>query len=365
MKLLKIIIGALIVGLLVAVTYVIFEAAVRNSIDFIWNTTFDTDSKRYLVVPITIVLSFVYFLSQHTLDRKSENAVEAGLGGTPKPTIVNLLKVLFIGYLSLIAGAALGPEAILIPACLVIGGYVGLKVSKDDKQIAKLLGAAGFVALFVAFFNSFIAALLGLFLLKQESKTKLKPVIIVISLISSLATYIALQFLESPSYFKIPPHEWSVSLKSLIILALLMIVGMLYTTVLEFISKLFLTVREKSVKTAWWQKSLFAGLGLSFLFIIGGSLIQFTGNESILPMFEQASSLGVIGLLWIVITKTFAISWSKNMGYRGGMIFPTIFVAATIVAIAQTIDSGISVPLGIIAVLIGTFIVNSKTHTLF
>ena len=85
----------------------------------------------------------------------------------------------------------------------------------------------------------------------------------------------------------------------------------------------------------WWLRGLVAASGLSALYLLGGPLVEFTGNKSIVPMLNQAASLGAIGLIWLVVIKTATISWSKAMGYRGGLIFPTVFIASTLVAIAQ------------------------------
>jgi H+/Cl- antiporter ClcA len=365
MKFLKIIIGALATGVLVAFTYFVFEAVVRNAIDYVWLTSLDTDNKRLVMVALTIVLGLAFFIAQHIWDRKAEESTEEALGGTPSPTIMNFIKVLFIGFLSLFAGASLGPEAILIPACLIVGSYIGKKISNDDKQVAKLLGAAGFVALFVSFFSSFWASLLGLYLLKVESGAKLKPVIIIVAAITSAATFATLQVIEAPKYFTLPPHSWNISLESLAVLIGLLIAGFIYTNFLELISKIVEYARSKNKKATWWQHAVIASTGLAIIYLAGGPLIEFTGNESIMPIFEQASTLGLLGLLWIIIAKSSAIAWSKAMGYWGGMIFPTVFVAAALTAIAQFAVPELSAPVGIAVVLVGAFYANSKSHTLF
>jgi H+/Cl- antiporter ClcA len=93
-------------------------------------------------------------------------------------------------------------------------------------------------------------------------------------------------------------------------------------------------------------------------------LVEFTGNKSIMPMLQQASSLGLSGLVWIVVVKVAAISWSKAVGYRGGMIFPIIFIAAVLVAIVQLYVPGFNFIYGLIAAIIGALVANRRTHVL-
>ncbi len=42
----------------------------------------------------------------------------------PKATISSYVKVLGIGFMSLVAGASPGPEAVLVPACVLIGSIL-------------------------------------------------------------------------------------------------------------------------------------------------------------------------------------------------------------------------------------------------
>src|SRR5690606_24780546 len=112
----------------VAVTYHYFESAVHYSTNLVWNTWLKTGANRIIVVPLCLGLSLVFFGVQHFLDRKSEKQVSDGLGEAPDATLLNFAKVISIGFFSLLAGASLGPEAILVPACLVIGAYIGKKL---------------------------------------------------------------------------------------------------------------------------------------------------------------------------------------------------------------------------------------------
>lgn len=113
---LKLLIVIVLVSAAVALLYLVFEAAIRNSTEFVWNTVFQADIYRYMVFPIAIGIGLVFFWLQHLLTGESSSEEEHD---TPKPTLKNLGVVLLLGFFSLLAGASLGPEAILVPASII------------------------------------------------------------------------------------------------------------------------------------------------------------------------------------------------------------------------------------------------------
>lgn len=355
--------AAILVGVGVALIYHFFESIVHGSIDYIWYSLLNTDDRRWLVVPALIILSLAYFGAQHVFDLASESHESHGFGDVPKPSIINFIKVLGIGFLSLVAGASLGPEAILVPAAMIFGAYVGAKVFKDSKA-SKILGAAGFIALFAAFFHSFIIGLLSILLVKKKAKAKLNFELLLIAILAAGSCYLAVKALSSPTYFDFPSYSWRLSFSSLLACLVLLVAGGLVTYAINFANAGFKKVHKAINIKAWWHKSLVAAVGLSLLYLAGGPLIEFTGNKSIEPMLHQAPSLGFIGLLWILITKIGAISWSKTLGYRGGMVFPTIFLASVLVAISQVFINDINFIYGLIAALAGALIADSRVKVL-
>lgn len=356
----------ILVGVVVAVLYFLFEGAVHHSIAYVWDTLFETDSKRWLVIPLCFVLTLAYFALQHKLDPKSEKSEDHGFGTMPKPTLTNLGKVLLIGFLSLLAGASLGPEAILVPACMLAGAYIGAKILPGQPLAIKLLAGLGFVALFAAFFKSFLIGVLAVFLVAKQTKTKVTPELFGLAVLASASTIVTLHFLDSNAFFRLPHYDWSVNMGSLAAIGLLFFAGFGANYLLNALHEAFSKLHKLYVaKEVWWIKGAIAGLGLGILYLLGGSLVQFTGNESIVPMLQDAASLGVIGLLWILAIKFLAISWSKTMGYRGGLVFPMVFVASILVALATMAVKDLNFIYGLLAAIIGLVAANSKTKVLF
>lgn len=363
MKKLLVLLSTALVGVAVAITYHFFENAVHGSIDVVWYDWLNTDNHRWLVIPTCLILALTFFGLQHWLDRKSEKKEEKGLGEAPEFSLHNYLKILLIGYFSLLAGASLGPEAVLVPACVVIGGYIGMKAFGKDSAASKLLAAAGIMALFTAFFHSVIIGLLSILLVTKQTKAKTDAILVITAVISTVSAFLTLNWLEGESYATLPAYSWKINLETAVLSVLLVLGGYLAIMAMDKLHNLFESIRTR-VNKDWYVWALAAGIGLSVLYLLGGPLVEFTGNKSIVPMFDQAADLGLIGLLWVLVVKLAAIGWSKALGYRGGMIFPTIFVAAVLVAIIQLYVPSFNLIYGLIATLVGAFAANKKTGIL-
>lgn len=361
---LKIILGSVIVGIGVGLIYFFFEAAVSGAIDFIWNETFNIDDHRLLIIPLTFIGTFLFFGSQHLLDSSAENKESEGLGEIPKASAANIVKVLLIGFLSLVAGASLGPEAILVPASVLFGIMLAPRVS-SSKQISKLFTLLAFVALFTAFFDSLIAGFAGLWLALDRSKAKADTSIILLSFISAGSTLWILNILESDAYLTLPDQEFSFSITSVLLLIAAVLAGYLLLHLLEKIMNFTKDKLNPNTIKPWYIKATIIACGMSLIYTIGGPLIMFTGNEAVKPMLNEADSLGIAGLIFLAVVKMIAISWSKVGGFRGGLVFPNIFVAATLSAAASMYFADHHIGLGALMIILGMLIANSKKHVLF
>lgn len=341
-------------------TYFYFEYAVRHATSYVWDDLLDTGAHRLLVVPLCLALTLAYFGVQHLLDPKSEDHEAHGLGAAPDPTVTNFVKVLAIGFLSLLAGASLGPEAILVPASIMLGGYLGARLADRRKQTLQLFGMAGFMALFTAFFNSFFVGILSLLLVRKQSGIRITPGLIILAVAASGGSALMLAVLRSSAYVETPGYSWALNLRDLALFAVLAAAGYLVTYGLGAAHDLSQRVVRPIKGRSWWLHGLTAGAGLSVLYLAGGSLVQFTGNESVVPMFKQSADLGLWGLLWLAIIKVIAIGWSKAGGYRGGLVFPTAFVAAVAVAMARLYVHDVNLIYGLIAVMAGALYADSR-----
>lgn len=364
MKKLLMVAAVLLAGIGVALTYFIFEGAVRQAIEVVWNTWVPTETYRLLVVPLVFGLTYVFFWLQHVLDRGAEKKEEHGLGSQPRPTLANFGKVLLIGFFSLLAGASLGPEAILVPASMILGSFIGTVFFGSQRKLVGLVAAAGIIALFTAFFHSFVVGLLSIFLVMKQTNAKLSLPLIGMAILAAGSSYLTLSLLPSEAAIQLPAYSWHINVATLLLMIGMAVAGFALIWLMYGAHKLFEQIYTHPRIQTWYIHAGLAALGLSVLYLLGGSLVEFTGNHSIVPLFKQEAALGLAGIVWILLVKVAAIAWSKASGYRGGMIFPTIFLACGIIAIVQLSVPDLNLIYGLIAALVGAFVANEKTRIL-
>lgn len=343
--------GSAVVGLIVAIVFIIFEFLLHEAIHLVWLDLFDSESHRLVTVGLVMVLGLVYFGAVHYLDSSEQKK--------KRTLIAELPAMLFIGFLSLFAGATLGPEAVLIPAALICGKLgAGWFRLHEHKQ---LLGISGFVALFVAFFGSLFGGLLGFYLAKKSmSKERFTAIDYVSISLAAIAAYLVLGVFENEGAFRYPGTESGITVVGMVVYGLVLLAGVLYQKLLGVGLKLANSIAS-TTRSVWWKHALIASGGLATLYMLGGYYVQFTGNEAIVPVFQDATTLGLIGLIWISIVKVAAISWSVAMGYRGGLVFPLVLVASSVVAIATLYTYDFNIVLAIFVFLAGLLYADRNT----
>lgn len=364
MKTIKLIVLAALVGVASSLTYFAFEALVSSTLDIIWEDIFNTERNRWLVLPLAVVLGIAYYYAQHRLDKSAENKTNQSMAEMPSVSIRNYLILLIVGFFSLVAGASLGPEAVLIPACLMIGALAADKFSKG-KESAQLLLAAGFIGLMTSFFHSWFIGLLSVFLARKELNMKPSNMLWAVGVASSFAAYFTLNAVEGDGYLEAPVFYSRFGFYDVLLIPLLFAGGYALTYGLTFALKYTDVIIKAFASAVWWKHALLASVVLAGLYLIGGSFVEFTGNDSIKPLLHEASDISLLGLIWILIIKIVAIAWSKSSGYRGGLVFPMIFAASVVVALAQNFASSINAAFALLIVVAGVIYANSKNKVLF
>lgn len=90
-------------------------------------------------------------------------------------------------------------------------------------------------------------------------------------------------------------------------------------------------------KIHWLVGASLIGLVLGLLYYIGGQTIQFSGSEGLMLISENTAKYSVAALLGLVVAKLMATSWSASTGYRGGLVFPSIYMGAVLSLLISTL----------------------------
>jgi H+/Cl- antiporter ClcA len=102
------------------------------------------------------------------------------------------------------------------------------------------------------------------------------------------------------------------------------------------------------------------GVVLGALGAIGGPLTLFKGLQQSAELVEQASTITVGMLVLVTIVKLLALLVASSAGFRGGRIFPSVFVGVAIGVLAHTLFPAIPLSLALASGVLGMTLVSAR-----
>ncbi|MFZ1301466.1 MAG: chloride channel protein [Candidatus Microsaccharimonas sp.] len=332
--------AAIGIGLANAVLLYVFEFVGIDVTAWLWNDVLHTQSEqfRWILIPlVAVVLSIVLSALTRSLGEKRvvpvDNDIMAELKDPDTPsTPRDLGIVLAIGAMSLLAGASIGPEASLMAASIIIGAWTVNTFKFGAMKQIIILASVG--ALLVAFLGSMIMALVPLLLLLEKKQLKLKPALIII--LASTVSYITIRLIDAAEAGRggagsVAPNMPTIQGHDFIVAVIVGFITSLIAIALTWLITYFARYTKKlDAKVPWYLSATVFGLVLGGLYLIGGPTIQFSGSLGSHLLVEQAAQYGAIALVVMILTKLLATGWSKAAGYRGGLVFPSIYIGVAL-----------------------------------
>lgn len=330
---------AAITGALVGLVYLGFEWIVNNGSNWVWNDLVQTDEYRWRVIPLAMLLSVCFGAALKLFKKRRVVKPAAGLldelEDIKKTNISDIAIILIIGALSLIAGASLGPEASLVAASMGMAAFFGSKINALKQPFTFVLSLASLGALLAAFFNSLLPVLIPLLILKK--KNKLTPINIAITIAAGVVGWFIIRVIKNEAYIEIPVTG-TFSFYNLAIAAGLGLFSVLLSILIKVAIKAMFPLAEKIDKKVYWLISaVIFGLVLGMLYFIGGQTVQFSGSEGLKLLSEDPAKYSIGALVGLIVVKLLATSWSTSTGYRGGLVFPSIYMGAVLSLAISTI----------------------------
>jgi len=329
--------AALIIGIVDAIVLYLFELVGIEGTVWLWEDVLGTDEHRWRVFPVAIILGLLltatYKLVKTERVRETSGDLLEELKGAPS-TLRGIGAALLIGAISLLAGASLGPEAALMAFSAGFGMYMAAKMKVGSGKQILVLASVG--ALLVAFVHSVLMVLIPLLLLfqgwkKLGQKPQLKPIaIILLAGVASFGTIWGIRTLTGEPGVGLIPALPGYEAIDFAIAALLGFVCGLLALTLNSLVKLFsntsLVVAKAKFPGSDWVFGAVAGLALGFLYYAGGPTVQFSGKVGTELLIDNFAEFSVVTLIGLVLIKLMATAWSAGTGYRGGLVFPSIFI---------------------------------------
>ncbi len=329
--------AALIIGIVDAVVLYLFELVGIEGTVWLWDDVLGTDDQRWRVFPVAIVLGLlltaVYKLVKVKRVKETSGDLLEELQDPPS-SLASIGAVLLIGAVSLLAGASLGPEAALMAFSAGFGAFIAARMKNgSDKQ---LLVLASVGALLVAFVHSILLVLIPLLLLWQSSwrsgnKLPIRSVaVILLAGAAAFGTIYGIRLLTGepgvgliPALPELVPHDFAIAILLGFVSGLL---ALALNALVRLFSQTSLAVVNAGFKGVEWIFGALAGLALGFLYYAGSPVVQFSGKigtELLIDNFAQFTAVTLIGFILI---KLMATAWSAGTGYKGGLVFPSVFI---------------------------------------
>jgi H+/Cl- antiporter ClcA len=346
--LVRVVLLATVIGAIDGVVFLVFEWIVKDGTDWLWNDLFETDVYRWRVVIVATALSIGFSVVLRLIrePRWVEPHTDPLAEGeeTTSASLADLGSIFVVGATGLVAGAALGPEAPLV----ALSAGVGLWLAGRGRvgPATRVLTLASVGALLVAFIGSLLAIGIPLLLLLRKGVRSLRVAAVLPIVIAGVVAYLVEWAIrgQGEGFGTLPAGTEA----DLVDYVAGVVVG-LGTVILALGLRQAIVAskgvtREIDRRLAWPVSAAVFGVVLGLLYLVGGESVQFSGSEGTGMLLEQAPTYSAVALLGLIVVKLAASSWSLSAGYRGGLVFPSIYAAVALGEFAAHVDSGLAGP---------------------
>ncbi len=343
-------------GALVGAIYVGFTSVVEYLQHWLWFEIGQVDVIHWHTIPIAIVGAVALSCALKYWPQKDDvpHTIPA-LMASSNITWSWLVLSLIIGGLSLVAGAGLGPEIILLPVSFGVGYLLALALKLPEPS---KVGLAGILALLAAFFNAPAAALLPLFFALIN---KLKTILgifqgMVVGFLAVMSSIVVLRLLnESEGYVVIDPIPFDLYTPQIFFLTFVLSALATFLPTLFALSVSYTKKLVNNLPSGTLSRGVIAGLVVGVFYAILGPLSFFSGHDALHVLAHDAESLSNGQLLALGIGKFVIAVWSVATIYRGGVIFPQLVTAVSLGLVLISFTSvAYLLPL-FVAVFVGVF----------
>jgi H+/Cl- antiporter ClcA len=269
-----------------------------------------------------------------------------GVGETHIP-LGALPGIVLAALVSLAVGASLGPEAPLLAIAAALGPWIATRMGRQT--LGALFTQAGIGSIFALLFGSPLAStFLGLEIISVTGHNLyvlLIPVLVASTTgffgfrILTHSSLDSLANLDFPSYTGLEAVH---VLEGIAIGAAGAAAGLLLIAVFRLVDGSLRPLDRAPI-----VKATLGGLGIGLVALVVGQETLFSGESELESLLQHPEAKTVGALLLLVAGKILSLSLSLATGFRGGRIFPTVFIGGTLgIAVHEAFTS---VPLPVAA----------------
>jgi H+/Cl- antiporter ClcA len=263
-----------------------------------------------------------------------------GLGTEPTPPI-DAAGMVIVSLVSLTAGASLGPEAALISIAVAVGTLLAKRMRKPE--LGRVFGMSGVGSVLSGLFGSPLAPSVAVLEVTHLTGRNLYVFLLPVLVASAIGLLAFEAILDGPlldihlpGYADVEPAH---VLEALAIGAAAALIGLLTIAVFAAVHRLFRPVESRVLK------AVAGGVGIGLVALVAGEETLFSGEHELEVLLDDPEAYGFGALLLILGGKIVAFALSLECGFRGGRIFPVLFIGATVGFAATSVFE--SVPLAV------------------
>jgi H+/Cl- antiporter ClcA len=354
-RLLVLSLPAALVGLLSGVVLwaldelaVILHDGLWEALPHAWNI--DPASPWWILGVLTAVGVLVGLVLQYVPGHGGLDSATVELIAPPQP-ISAVPSILLAVLLTLVGGVSLGPESpiIAINTALAVWGLTRLWKG-FPVQLAVVLTAAGTIG---ALFGTPVAAALvftgALAATPGGGSLWDKLFLPLVSAATGSITTIALGG-GMGSMSGIAPYTDGQAID--IVWAMLVAAG---AAAIGLVGVVALPIAHRMLHSLRWPllTATVGGLLLGILGALGGPVTLFKGLEQSAQLIAAAPTMTLGALVVVLVVKTAALVVSAAAGFRGGRVFPAIFLGVAVGLIAQALFPGIPPAIAMAGAVLG------------
>ena len=318
---------ALGVGVVDGLVFLGFEWVVNHGTEWVWNDFAGTDDVRWRVVPLAIALSIAFSAVLRLLGeaRRIEPHLDpmAGADGGPPPTASQPRDDPARGGREPARRGVAGARGTARGAGRR-ARRLGRGATRGSASVAGCSSRPASGALLVAFLGSLIALAIPLILLRRRLSVSVVAAVVV----AGVAAFAVEELLgHGHGFGSIPaadvrPRDYAAAL-------VLGAAGAGIGVAMRWCVRRLARVTAR-VSGPWWFVAAVFGAVLGGLYLLGGETVQFSGNKGAPMLLDGEVHYGAWALAGLALVKLAVTGWSLAAGYRGGLVFPSVFIGVAV-----------------------------------
>ncbi|MFF9116722.1 ion channel protein [Streptomyces massasporeus] len=351
------IVPAIAVGVLCSLILVGVEVAAEQLQDVLWQTVPDAlGIGRYSVAWMFVVLIAtgiaVGLVVWKVPGHAGPDPATIGLDAPVLPPVV-LPGLLLVTALMLAGGPSLGPENPIITVNVGLAAWLGSRfIPRAPGRIWPALAEAATIG---SLFGTPVAAALAIseLLASQETRGRLWDNLFA-PLTAAAAGSLTVTLLDHPSFdLGLPSFGrpgWSDLLASVVVAAVGALLAMCAVRALPYVHRAFQRLRHPMLMLPA------GGVVLGCLAAVGGHLTLFKGLDEVATLAHDPDGWSAGEFAVMTVVKLAALVVAASCGFRGGRIFPAVFVGAALGLCAHALVSEVHPSVGVSAGVLGVLL---------